>query len=208
VVIQNAILEAMPVFATSEVIEVTGLGATEASRELHDLERQGIIIRVQQQLWAVVHHPKFSTFAVVPYLLDEPDAGYVSLLSALNLHAMIEQIPRVIHVMTRLESHTLRTPIGTYEFHEIAEELIDGFGPYRGSGNFSIATPEKAVFDTMFISAGSSGRFAHLPELEIPSTFSSSAVEEWIARVKPAPRRASIVERWRRLWESAGDPLP
>jgi predicted transcriptional regulator of viral defense system len=46
--------------------------------------------------------------------------GYVSLLSALNLHGMIDQAPHVIQIVAERICPTVRTPFGTYQFHRLA----------------------------------------------------------------------------------------
>lgn len=203
-VIWNQLLPSSPVFSTSVVAALTGSAASNVSRDLGKLEDEGMITRIKRGVWAVVHHPDFSAYAVVPHLFKGEEAGYVSLLSALSLHGMIDQIPQVVQVMTTRQRSQLRTPVGTYEFHQMQAELFDGFGPYRGMGNFDIATPEKALFDTMYLSARKGRRFAHLPEIEMPTGLSPTEVEEWIRRVAHEPLRLAIVERWQRLAEAAG----
>jgi len=203
-VIWNEVLPSSPVFATSEVAELTGSAPSNVSRDLGKLAEEGMITRIRRGVWAVVHHPDFSAYAVVPHLFKGEEAGYVSLLSALNLHGMIDQIPQVVHVMTTLQRSRLRTPVGTYEFHQVQAELFDGFRPYRGRGNFDIAKPEKALFDTMYLSARKGRRFAHIPEIEMPAGFSPTEVEKWITRVAHEPLRLAVAERWRKLAESAG----
>lgn len=202
--IWNEVMPLSPVFATSVIAELTGSAPSNVSRDLGRLEEEGMITRIRRGIWAIVHHPDFSAYAVVPHLFRGEEAGYVSLLSALNLHGMIDQIPQVVQVMTTLQRSQLQTPAGTYEFHQMQAKLFDGFGPYRGSGNFDIATPEKALFDTMYLSARKGRRFAHMPEIELPTGFSSTEVEEWITRVGHEPLRLAIVERWRRFADSAG----
>jgi len=90
----------------------------------------------------------------------------------------------------------LRTRIGTYEFYRIAPELFGGYGPYRRGGNFEIATPEKALFDTLYLSTRKGRRFAALPEIEVPAGFSRSEVERWIERIGHAPLRSAVTTRW------------
>ena len=63
----------------------------------------------------------------MPHLFRIGAAGYVSVLSALNLHGMIEQIPRMVHVVTTTQRPRLLTPVGTYEFHQIHRDLFGGF---------------------------------------------------------------------------------
>lgn len=201
--IWSEMLPSSPVFTTAAVARTTGLRTSNASRDLAALAADGLITRIRRGLWAVVTHPDFSPFAVVPHLFEAGEQGYVSLLSALNLHGMIEQIPRVVHVMTTVQRPRLETPVGTYEFHQIHAELFDGFGPYRNTGNFDIATPEKALFDTLYLSARKGRRFSHLPEIELPDDFSSGQMDAWIAEVDHGLLRQAVAERWRVLAKSA-----
>ena len=87
----------------------------------------------------------------------------MSLLSALNLHGMLDQIRHVVHVVTTAQRPVLNTPVATYEFHRIRGELFGGFTAYRTTGNFDIATPEKAMFDTLYFSARKGRRSALWP---------------------------------------------
>lgn len=202
--IWNDLLPLSPAFSTREVAEAADLSLSNASRDLRRLEKEGMITKVRRSLWAVPTHPDFSPYAVVPHLFRVGETGYVSLLSALNLHGMIDQLPRTIQVVTTRQRADLATAVGTYEFHQIDRDLFDGFGPYRKTGNFDIATPEKALFDTMYLSARKGRRFLHLPELELTEDFSSSAVSEWIARVSYGRLRSALENRWAELVERHG----
>jgi predicted transcriptional regulator of viral defense system len=73
-----------------------------------------MVTRIKRGLWAVTRHPDFSPFALVPYLFAHGQKGYVSLLTALNLHGMIEQIPRSIQIATT-QRPRLKTPVATFE---------------------------------------------------------------------------------------------
>ncbi len=185
-----------PVFTTAEVAKRAGVALSNASRDLAGLEKNRMLVRVRRGLWAVPGHPDLSPYAVVPHLFADEPGGYVSLLSALNLHGMMEQIPRVVQIVTTAQRSKLQTPIGTYEFYRIAATLFGGHGPYRRSGNFEIATPEKALFDTLYFSARKGRRFAALPEIEVPAGFSGSEVERWIERIGHAPLRSAVTTRW------------
>lgn len=195
-IIWNELLPTSPVFSTAEVAERAGVALSNASRDLGGLEEDGMVVRVRRGLWAVPGHPDFSAYAVVPHLFTERPGGYVSLLSALNLHGIMDQIPRAVQVVTTGQRPKLRTPVGTYEFHAISPGLFGGHGPYRRTGNFDIATPEKAIFDTLYISARKGRRFAFLPELELPTGFASSDVAQWIGRIDHLPLRIAVQERW------------
>ncbi len=198
-VIWSELLPRSPVFSTAAVAERAGVTLANASGDLKDLERHGMVTRIRRGLWAVPGHPDFSPYAVVPHLFTGERAGYVSLLSALNLHGMIEQIPRVVHIVTTSQRPVLRTPVGTYAFHRIEEALFGGFTAYRRTGSFDIATPEKAVFDTLYFSARKGRRFAGLPEVELPGGFSSLEVDHWIGMIRNAPLRTAVQRRWEAL---------
>lgn len=109
---------------------------------------------------------------------------------------MIEQIPRIVQVVTIRQRPKLRTSVGTYEFYQIAPELFGGYVPYRRTGNFDIGTPEKALFETLYFSARKGRRFVALPELVVPEGFSPSEVEHWIERIDHAPFRTAVRVRW------------
>ena len=198
-VIWNELLPRSPVFNTAEVAERACVTLSNASRDLKDLERHGMVTHVRRGLWAVPSHPDFSPYAVIPHLFGDSQAGYVSLLSALNLQGMIEQIPRAVHVVTTLQRPALKTPVGTYVFHRIEEVLFGGFTAYRRTGSFDIATPEKAVFDTLYFSARKGRRFAALPEVELPTKFSARDVERWIGLISYALLRTAVRRRWQAL---------
>lgn len=202
-VIWSDLLPRSAVFSTSEVAERAGVSLPNASGDLRDLERQGIVTRIRRGLWAVPGHPDFSPYAVVPHLFMDGRAGYVSLLSALSLQGMIEQIPRVVHIVTTSQRPVLKTPVATYAFHRIEEALFGGFAAYRRTGSFDIAAPEKAVFDTLYFSARKGRRFVGLPEVDLPPTFPARGVEHWIGMITDPPLRNAVCRRWQALAQRA-----
>lgn len=60
--------------------------------------------------------------------------------------------------------------------------------PRKGSGS-----PEKALFDFAYLSAGRSRLFATLPELELPRGFRKSELRRWLERI-PSPRSRTLTE--------------
>ena len=142
-------------------------------------------------------HPDFSPYAVVPHLFGSPEVAYVSLLTALSLHGAIEQIPSVVQVMTHTWRPTLRTPVGTYEFHLLQSPLFGGYEPYDRAWSFDLATPEKALFDTLYLSTRKNRRFTHLPEIELSDDFSEEVVEAWVSKIEHAVLRIAVAKRWK-----------
>jgi len=189
------ILPRAPVFTTAQAAQAAGLALSNASRDLASLAKQGVIVRIRRGLWAVPGHPDFSPYVVVPYLAGGDEEGYVSLLSAMNLHGMIEQIPGRIQVVAQRWRSTRTTPVGTFEFHQVSEDLFGGYEPYGTAGRFLLATPEKAVFDLLYLSAQRGKRFARLPEMELPRRFRRSEIRRWAKKLSSPAYRAAVLSR-------------
>lgn len=207
-VLLTKVLLLRPVFTTREVVELSGSSLTVVSRHLGSLARRGVITRVRRGVWAQPRHPEFSPYAAVSFILkatrrkvSNEVRGYISLLSALNLRGVISQIPRTISVVTTKRQPTLRTPVGTYEFHQIDATLAGGFEPFGQARNFDLATAEKALFDALYFSARKGRRFTHLPELDLPRTFRPRETELWISRIKDGRLRSAVARRWQALRE-------
>ena len=147
-VVFKTLVPRSPVFTTNEVITHAKIRPDVATRALANLASRGLLTRVMRGMWADTRHPDFSPYTVVPRFL-QGDEGYVSLLSALNLHGMIEQIPRAIHIVVGNQRRAIATSVGRYEFHKLSRELIGGHQPYGRLGLFELATPAKALFDTL-----------------------------------------------------------
>ena len=189
------ILPRAPVFTTAQAAQAAGLALSNASRDLASLAKQGVIVRIRRGLWAVPGHPDFSPYVVVPYLAGGDEEGYVSLLSAMNLHGMIEQIPGRIQVVARRWRGIQTSPVGTFEFHRVSKALFGGYEPYGTAGRFLLATPEKAVFDLLYLSAQRGKRFAQLPEIELPPRFRRSEIRRWAKELSSPAYRAAVMNR-------------
>lgn len=159
-----------------------------AGRRLRAMEESGLVRRLRRGLWAL--DPDIEPFVVAPYL-TAPFPAYVSYWSALSHHGMIEQIPRQISVASLDRARRITTTIGTYAIHHLAPEL---FGGYRGSEETGyLATPEKALFDTVYVRAAAGSR-AFFPELSLPRDFDAAQIKEWTGRIK-SPRLRTLVSR-------------
>jgi hypothetical protein len=119
-----------------------------------------------------------------------------AVLSALNLHGMIDQASHVIQIVAERIRPTVRTPFGTYQFHRLDPALIGGYDPYRNTGNFDIATPAKALFDALYLSTRRGRRLRHFPELSWPANFSRRELRGWIAKIDDGKLRVAVTERW------------
>ncbi len=70
-------------------------------------------------------------------------------------------------------------------------ELFGGYVQIDGGGH--LATPEKALFDTIYLLAPRGGE-VRLPELELPEDFDEGQVDEWTRRIH-RPRLRTMVSR-------------
>ena len=104
---------------------------------------------------------------------------------------MIEQIPRAVSVVSTDRTRRVVTTLGVYEIHHIVPELFDGFTGSQESGY--LATPEKALFDTIYLRAPAGGG-VRLPELELPPAFDEGKLQEWLDRIQ-RPRLRTLVAR-------------
>jgi predicted transcriptional regulator of viral defense system len=139
-------------------------------------------------LWAI--DPDLEPFRVAPYL-TAPFPAYVSFWSALARHDMIEQVPRQVFVASLDRTRRISTAIGTYSIHHLVPELFDG---YRGSEETGyLATPEKALFDTVYLRTPRGARI-FFPELSLPEGFDERPLQEWLSRIA-RPRLLTLVSR-------------
>lgn len=177
-----------PVVETREAATRLGLSVPAASQQLRSLERSGIVRRLRRGLWLL--RPDLEPFALPAYL-TAPYPAYVSLWSALARHAMIEQIPRQVYVASLARTQQVRTSIGDFSIHHLAPELLGGYAQIDGGGH--LATPEKALFDTIYLLTPRGGQI-RLPELELPEGFDERQLDEWTHRIH-RPRLRTMVSR-------------
>lgn len=205
-VVLRDVIPRSPIFTTTEVAVAAAVTPDTASRALSRLEALGLVTRLVRGLWADTRHPDFSPYAVVPFLLarsgpSDADAapGYVSFLSALHLHGMLSQIPAGIHVAVGEQRAPIPTPVGVYQFHQLQPELLGGHEPGDAYGRFELATPTKALFDTLYISARRGRQFSRLPELELPRSVTDRDMQRWLNRIESVPLRTAVADRWAAL---------
>ena len=177
-----------PIIEAREASSRLGLSLQRTNVLLRSLAQAGLARRVRPGLWALGQTP--DPFSVPPYL-TAPFPAYVSGWSALARHGMIEQIPRAIFVVSTGRTRRAVTSLGVYEIHHLSPELFDGFTGSQESGY--LATPEKALFDTIYLRAPAGGGL-HLPELELPAGFDAARMQEWLRTIE-RPRLRTLVER-------------
>lgn len=188
-----------PVFTTREIALVRHGSISATSHDLARLAKQGRLQRITRGLWADPNDRRFTRYHLVPFLVGRHHA-YVSFLSALNLHRIIEQIPQIVYAATTGHTRLKKTSIATYSFHRIDPRFFAGFEWYGAAQDFLIATPEKALVDSLYLSTRKGKPFGFFPELDF-SNLSVHRARKWIRQI-PDPRiRTSTFSRLDRLRE-------
>lgn len=177
------------VVTTGEAAAVWQTSGRTAGRRLEAMDEGGLVRRLRRGLWAL--DPEIPPFAVAPFL-TAPFPAYVSFWSAFARHQMIEQIPRQVSVASLDRARSVITTVGTYEIHHLAPKLFGGFDGSEVSGY--LATPEKALFDAVYVRAASGSR-AFFPELSLPAGFKDRELERWTERIESARLRTLVSRR-------------
>lgn len=192
-----------PVIETREAAALLRTSTSNAGHRLRAAQEAGLVVHLRHGLWAL--DPRVDPIVVAPYL-TAPFPAYVSLWSALAQHDMIEQIPRQIFVASLARTTSVSTPVATYSIHHLAPELFTGFDGSPEHGY--VATPEKALFDSVYVRAPRGGR-AYFPELSLPAGFEARKLDGWLKRIaRPSLRTRVSRELELALAQAAKAPAP
>lgn len=188
-----------PFVTTGEAALALKVTRSAASHTLRRLEEPGLVQRVRHGLWAV--DPPVEPL-LLPEYLTAPLPSYVSLQTTLFLRGMISQVPEVVYVASLAKTRRIKTRVGTFSIHRLAPRFFGGFETVPTSG-VRLATPEKALLDTLYLVPARSRLFARLPEIELPDRFNRTEVRRWVGRIPPGPRRTMVAERLERILGAA-----
>jgi len=182
-----------PVFTTYELASFSGKSLSATTQALTFLEKEGLILKIYRGIWAERGNKRLNAYSVIPFLFPKHRA-YVSFISALHLYGIIEQIPQMVTLASTAHTRMIRTKIGVFSVHRIIPLFSNGFNWYKGSGSFLIAEPEKALVDSLYLSACRKKQFGYFPELHFPREFSFKKVRSWAKKI-PNPRISSNVQK-------------
>jgi predicted transcriptional regulator of viral defense system len=186
------------IFTTREFANQGGLSMSAATKRLTRLSKKDQLTRVTKGVWANTAHPYFHPLSCVPYLLGK-EQGYVSFLTALHLHGVISQIPKTIQIATTGRGRVLDSPVASFEFFQIKPELMRQGADWSESQlPYLIASAEKALVDTLYLSTRKNRRFARLPELDLAhSSFRRREFKRLMKQLSIPSRVLSAMEsRW------------
>ena len=107
-----------PVFTTREAAMLSGSSLSNASKTLKTLEKKGLVFKVSRGIWAETGNERISPYSMIPLLLPK-NRAYVSFISALHLHGIIEQITQEITLASTIHTKIINTKAGTFSIHRI-----------------------------------------------------------------------------------------
>lgn len=151
-----------------------------ATKMLRELASAGLVDSLRHGLWLL---DRGATAESLAGEVTAPYPSYVSHVSALYTHGVIDQVPSNVHVVSTAAPRRLESSRGTYQLHRMPVELFGGFSNVRG---VNLATVEKALFDWAYLSAAAGRPNARLPETEWPASFRRTEVDGWIRRISSA----------------------
>ncbi|OIO35411.1 MAG: hypothetical protein AUJ74_06640 [Candidatus Omnitrophica bacterium CG1_02_44_16] len=184
-----------PVFTTRQAAAFCRGSSSNTIQTLNHLEKQGVIVKIARGIWGFeAGRNKISPYDVISYLLPSHRA-YVSFVSALHLHGIIEQIPQSITLASTEHTKTIHTKVGTFFVHRIAPSFFKGFDWYKGKGGFLIAGPEKALIDCLYLSARKKKQFGHFPELHFSVSFSFAKAKSWARQIPDTKIRSFVLKK-------------
>ena len=187
-----------PVFTTHELTALSGKSPSTVIQSLNRLVEQGLLVKIYRGVWSEPGPRAISPFEIIPHLFPRQRV-YVSFITALHLHGIVEQIPQVITLASTAHTNTLRTKTGVFSVHRIAPAFFDGFDWYKGEGNFLIAEPEKALIDSLYLSSRKKKQFGYFPELDFPPEFSFKKAVRWTERISEKKIRLYVLEKLKAL---------
>lgn len=177
-----------PLFFTKDAAAVLSITNNHAAIILSKLAKQKTVIHLARARWA---YSDLVDPLLLPNMLAFPMQAYVSLHSALYYRGMINQIPDTIYAISNGKTKIFETPLATISLHSINSYLFTGY-EMIGKDCILMATPEKALFDTLYLQPAKSYLFKKLTELEIPENFNFKLFESWFKLVSNKSRRTMI----------------
>lgn len=187
-----------PIFRTKEIADLSGGSVSVTTRVLTTMANQGLLRKVRRGLWCIPSDPRYSAYALVHHL-SAGSRAYISFISALHLHGVIEQIPQMVYAATTGHTRIVRTSVGTFSYHRIAPRLFGGFDWHGAHQDVLVASSEKALVDSLYLSSRKGRRFRFFPEMEIPKDFRFSEVDHWVDQIPDPLIRRHVRRRLREL---------
>ena len=181
-------------FTTRDAAALLGVTSANAHMILKRLGEKDFLVRLARGRWALA---RTLQRLLLPEHVAAPHPAYLSLQTALFHHGLIEQVPAVLYAVTTGRTRRVASPVATVSLHHMPATLFAGF-EVTGEGA-RMASPEKALFDLLYLGPGRSRLFASLPEIEFPRSFRWAEVRRYADLVASPSRQSFIVKRMKAL---------
>lgn len=123
--------------------------------KIHALEKEGELVRLKKGLYVV--SPKVTGQELLPELVANHLYGpsYVSMESALRYYGLIPERVYAVRSMTTKHNREFKNEVGAFTYREVADDYFaEGVTQSKTDVPFLIATPEKALCDTIIYTPG------------------------------------------------------
>jgi len=107
-------------------------------------QENNLIRKIEKDKYQIVHK-NVGDFEIANFLYEP---SYISLESALNYWGILSQFPFEITSVTGKKSVTKKVDDKVFSYSQLSANI---FGMYLKKDNFLIATPEKALFDQLYL---------------------------------------------------------
>lgn len=189
-----------PVVTTAEVAKRLHIADAAASQLMSRLRAVDAVVRVQRGRWLL--RPDAPMLAV-PYLAL-PHLAYATGFWALASYGMIDQIPRAVEVATSGRSRRLQVGDTAFELHHLEPRLLDG---WVVRDDITVATPEKALFDAVYLRTARGVLNVRLPEIELPRGFNVAQLHRWARRIDSSKVKIATERSLNRIVELAREAV-
>lgn len=144
---------------------------------LTGLATTGAVDRLRHGVWLLDATATAENLAAE---ITAPYPSYVSHVSALYIHGVIDQVPAEVHLVSAAAPRRVETSRGTYRLHRMPTELFGGYAVLRGA---QVASLEKALFDWAYLSVVAGSPHARLPETEWPRELRRAVLDQWLRKI-------------------------
>lgn len=182
------------VFSTRDAAALLGVTAANAHMILKRLGEKEFLVRLARGRWALA---RTLQRMLLPEHVAAPYPAYLSLQTALFHHGLIEQVPAVLYAVTTGRTRRVVSPVATGSLHHMPAKLFTGFEVTAEGAR--MASPEKALFDLLYLGPARSRLFASLPEIAFPKAFRWAEVQHYADLVASPGRRRFIANRMKPL---------
>lgn len=149
-------LKNFPYFTKEEILQLnpqTGLAPSSINTFIARALKRRKILPIKRGLYVSADfyegHKNDSAYSFfLANIIRKP--SYVSSWTALQYYGLATEGIRTITSVTPKTTRSYETKVGTFTYASISETLFDAFVLKKGSFDFFVATPAKALFDMLY----------------------------------------------------------